>query len=205
MRKLAALEVAALISTFAIAQANPPDEVFTMPTVTVTATFNPRPVFWFTSPTVNVSPGAVPFSSSNRSSSDSARLQRALDCAKAYGSGQYKGPRSGWSTHFVENYGWVNANNKYDIKATQSATPPSGIAANPIGGVTYNDTGRSHIFRGHMPYVEQWIEAIAHEWAHQHGAVDGKPGQANDAGTIGRAVRAAYKADNGAKCGGLMQ
>lgn len=204
MRRLAAFEVLTLISTLAIAQAETPDEpgIPTLGTVTVTGSFNPAPLFIFNTPTFNVSPGSTPSNPSNRPAPDAVRVKHALDCAKAYGKPGYAGPRANWRTYFTENHGWKNINNAYNIISTTTSTPPSGVSTKRIGGITFSN--KSHVFRGGQPYVEQWIETLAHEWAHQWGAIDGTRGQANDAGTIGAAARAAYKADNGARCGGIV-
>jgi hypothetical protein len=48
------------------------------------------------------------------------------------------------------------------------------------------------------------IEIIAHEYSHQHGALDLHNGASNDAYAIGAATKSAYLADQGKKCGGLM-
>lgn len=41
------------------------------------------------------------------------------------------------------------------------------------------------------------VNTIAHEWAHQYGSEE------VEAEAVGNATEAAYKADNGAQCGGL--
>jgi hypothetical protein len=114
----------------------------------------------------------------------------------------------------MNNYGWTSNNIGIVVisptstnPATGSFTPVDGMTSSPSGGNPYV-LGYSLIF---MPNayagsdaMGNLVNSLAHEWSHQWGSSDedGSP-PSSDAYAIGDAAEAAYKKDNGSKCGGL--
>lgn len=181
------------------------EETFTLPTVTVTGTYNTRTFFgWTTNSTVRAA--TYPAYLGNLTSAQSAYIRLALNCAKAYattGPGANKGSRPGAATYVSSNaYGYFRViNGNPEVRAQLTNTPPSGNNWLSIAGITINKSWSYVWIKNHMT-LESLIETFAHEWAHQWGASDLNDGSYYDATAIGRAARDAYINDNGKKCGG---
>lgn len=209
MRKLVAAELAVFALTLAASQGTSADEPTTLSTVTVNASYTSLTTSynfgWWTPSTFY---GQLPAQLGLYPGSQQAINYHALTCAKAYmprvgGISGQSGPRPGYYTFIISNYGWKDpaTGTRYQ---TFTSTPPVANAT-MLGGTTYyGQPGESFIFLpgagGSTGYL---IQNIAHEWAHQWGATDNSSVASMNAYTIGKQAMDAWKNDGGAKCGGL--
>lgn len=210
VRKLKPSEIAVLVAGLTIGSGNveADEQQQVIATVTVTAsaiTINVSTAFIF-------SAGYVPYSSPPAISQTTvdptvqAQHRHAIECAQAYGVGRGGVPKAGFVTYFADNYGWVL--NDTQVYATDTNQPPPGTGFEGLDGVTthYHSAapyllGQSKIFLRNHSSTGELINTIAHEWRHQSDPF-GAPNE-DVADSVGDAVEAAWRADNGAKCGGL--
>jgi hypothetical protein len=199
MRKLARTEIAAMVSALTLATSASADEPITnLPTVTVTGTYNPAPRYGY-APGAYITHLTTPQYQGNNSSSGTGRNFHALMCAFAYGQSNYKGAKPGFTTYFVENYGWRNQANPPAVRGTPTNVSP-GPGWTPTNGATdRRGSGKSHVFKLSVPNMVDFIGTLAHEYAHQWGATEAQADAAE------AHARNAYLDDEGKKCGGLMQ
>lgn len=217
MRYLRTAEVAMLVAGLVIGHGNAnADENFDLPTVTVSASRYPQNDFYFV---VQDPTSATPIYSGGNTQPITDAIAHQMDCATQYaGTGtagtpaSHAGPRPGWTTYYVGEYGWFSSPASY--AATDTSTPPaSGGPWAIMAGVTVGASGAgasyfSTIFGGSAElaagnFTANVVESFAHEWAHQWGATDDATDPNYNAFDIGQAARKAYQADNGSKCGGL--
>ena len=204
VRKLKPAEVTALVAALTIGSGDiEASETSVIATVTVTASslsVNVVPRFILTPGTIGY--GQVPTQAGNNSSTLQAQYQKAINCALKYGQTRSAVPKDGYVTYFDMNYGWGQSNgNAY--ASYDGTNPPPGTGWFRIDGVTshYHPAapfilGQSNIFLSGMD-TATIINTVAHEWAHQWKIPD------SQAYAIGDAVEAAWRADNGALCGGM--
>lgn len=210
MRKFTAVELvviaAGLVTTERTPGQTPGEEnIPTMATVNSVGSYNTVTNFVFNTPGgSNLVPGSAPTAVSKNNSNSQARLYHALQCAYVYGKDGYKGSKPGWSTYITNNYGWRSNADPPAITTTTSSSAPDGYPVS-IGGVTYGGSAPySYVFLGSNPTMSVLIRSLAHEYSHQWGAADRRDGSANDAYAIGDYAVNQYLADNGKKCGGLL-
>jgi len=211
VRKLAAAELLVFAAALAATNGTSADEPAVMSTVNVYGYYTSSSVSmnfgWYTGGFLNV--GNAPTMIGTWGGVQTSWNLHGLDCAKAYMPGvgylpANSGPKPYFRTYIVSNYGWSDAaGNHYQTLSDTQPVPGAAM----IGGVTDSPgatSGVSMIFLpgagGSMAYL---IQNIAHEWAHQWGADHRGDGSAMDAYAIGTQTMNAWKADNGAKCGGL--
>lgn len=223
MRKLQPRELAALVAVMAIG--NTVGHAFdeggsggdALPTITVEGTV-PIPETIYVLPEITVTGQTVIATPAGTAGSQQqATVTHAISCASAYGGGgaagtpaAHTGPRPGWKTYYVSDYGWHNPQNWLAAYSWSSKPPVNAGPWTPIDGLTSTSQQTSWIYGLSTDNQTKagLIDTFAHEFAHQWGAVDaapnGPPPNPNDdASKIAAAAVAAYKADNGKKCGGL--
>lgn len=211
MRKLKPSEVAVLVAGLTIGNGNveADEQRQVIATVTVTAS---RGFETDVSAAFIFSSGYVPYSSpppqsqTDNDPTTQARYQHAINCARAYGVGRGGVPKNGYVTYFANNYGWVKDDTQ--VYATATNQPPAGTGFVKLFGVTnhYHPAypliqGQSKIFMKSHATTADLINTIAHEWSHQSDPF-GAPNH-DKADRAGNDTEAAWRADNGAKCGGL--
>lgn len=227
MRKISAQDLLVLSSTiFGLAygstSAYADDEAATeLATITVTASSYPNVyAYGFSYPTGTTPvPDSVPSYYVPMYISEYATTDGAANCATAYtnvGPGAGKGPK--WPTFVNMQVGWSYSGTD-DVWVTSSASsqpgfsPPNGAQWGVVGGYTSpipgTPWGYSVVFYYAQATYAALINTIAHEWAHQWGAIDGPsnpsdPGYASpyNAYYVGDQAKQAYLNDHGAKCGG---
>ena len=208
MRKLAAAEVLVFAAALAATHGSLADEPVNLATVnvyggysTLSASYN---FGWYSGGFLNV--GIPPSYLGYYDGYISANNYKALNCAKAYatwGPGANQGAKPGFKMYIIANHGWhdQSTGQYYETQPQDGNAPtPNSIE---IGGVTYTDM--TMIFtpganNGDLGYM---VRAIAHEWAHQWGALDLNDHSWNDAYEAGDQAMANFQNDKGAKCGGM--
>jgi hypothetical protein len=222
MRRLTKKQVLVLAAAGVIGTGNvSAEESIPLEEVVVTAPpTTPPPTITITTPLIAPSDSQVLLSPAQAGAQSAAAL-KAWKCAVAYsGTGPagtpagYAGPKAGWSTSFMNNYGWMS-NNIGAVVISPTSTNPASGSFSPVDGFTSNPTDGNPYVLGYslifMPNayagsdaMGNLINTLAHEWSHQWGATDSDTAPASsNAYAIGNAAENAYKNDKGSKCGGL--
>lgn len=147
-----------------------------------------------------------------------AQQTQAKRCAAKYGSFDgHSGPAPGYTTQFLDSYGWSSANSSGTVVLETVITPNdvrpiavpqcNGGSWREDEGVTVRpgpsacpsapaplDSNTSYIFMGAYTSFENIVGNLVHEWAHEWGADENQAQAAQDA------AQSAYAKDGGAQC-----
>jgi hypothetical protein len=153
-----------------------------------TAFYNPGPPF-----SLSATPNRP-----NKPVPTAATKQRALNCVLQYA--DYPIAANGWTIDYNPNWGFRNTvGGNWSFPPSYQVPSYNGLwmelygTTRPIGGVN----NRITIFQLGYADFATLVNTLAHEFAHTWGMSEG------DADIIGDRAEAAFKQDNGAKCGGL--
>jgi hypothetical protein len=123
-----------------------------------------------------------------------------MNCAEAYGAFM---PADGVITNFSSEWGWVidKLNLKMETPTGAAPVPVSGLVWDMLDGDTMHIGEPSEETILYMPAYStrgNAINTLAHEFAHQRNVLDEAAAE-----KIGQDAEDAYRADKGAKCGGM--
>jgi hypothetical protein len=210
MRKLKPLEVIALTALMSIganADSQEAEESLPVTLATVTSTYTGM-YGWSTfykppSETAFYNPGP-PFSISatplrpTKPVPNAATKQRALNCLLHYA--EYPIAAPGWAVDYNQNWSFRNSvSGLWSFPPSYVVPSYNGLWMEIYGTTRPIGSGNNRVTIFQLGYSDfaTLVNTLAHEFAHTWGIAEA------DASLIGDEAEAAFKQDNGAKCGGL--